>query len=137
MTEYQLNEIRLGLMHCVDVNKYLYHEYNGEQMKQIRLGLEQKVDVSKYSMTGFSSTQMEQIRLALKDGLDVEEYGDPFVEALQIKDWREGKVPEAPRQPDENQSKEILAGLEKGLDVSLYAGYRLQCRTDETDKAWS
>lgn len=72
-------------------------------------------------MTGFSSTQMEQIRLALKDGLDVEEYGDPFVEALQIKDWREGKVPEAPRQPDENQSKEILAGLEKGLDVSLYA----------------
>lgn len=37
--EYQLNEIRLGIHNCVDITKYLLHEYNGKQMEQIRLGL--------------------------------------------------------------------------------------------------
>ena len=52
--EYQLREIRLGIEHCVDITKYLLHEYTGDQMKQLRLGLQAGLDVSWYSTVSYT-----------------------------------------------------------------------------------
>ena len=48
-----MNEIRLGIIKCVDISKYMLHEYTAEQMKQLRLGLEAGIDITKYNMIGF------------------------------------------------------------------------------------
>lgn len=45
-SDYQLNEIKTGLEHGVDVSKYDNKAYLAIQMRQIRFGLEENLDVS-------------------------------------------------------------------------------------------
>jgi hypothetical protein len=63
---------------------------------------------------------MEQVRLGLQEGKNVKEYEDPFLDACQMADIREGKEADTD-EPDELQSQEILKGLMSGVDVSIYA----------------
>ena len=91
----------MGIHSCVDITKYLLHEYNGKQMEQIRLGLE--------------------------EGIDVSEYADPFIDAVSMKEARHrisDKWNDEKPALNELQSQEILMGLTSGVDVSLYADPR-------------
>ena len=48
-SNYQLNEIRVGLRRGVDVSIYADRVYHWGQMQMIRNGLERNLDVSKYA----------------------------------------------------------------------------------------
>lgn len=73
-SDYQLNEIKTGLEHGVDVSKYDNKAYLAIQMRQIRFGLEENLDVSWYAGRQFDWFQMEEIRVGLEKGLDVSCY---------------------------------------------------------------
>ncbi len=73
----QMDEIRLGLKHKVDVSQYANPKFDHHQMEQIRLGLEHSVDVSVYANPKFNYGQMEQIRLSLEHRVSVSQYADP------------------------------------------------------------
>ena len=51
--------------------------FDWEQMEQLRLGLEHDVDVSVYANPKFSDWQMEEIREGLESGVDASTYADP------------------------------------------------------------
>ncbi len=71
---YQLEEIKLGLEHGVDVTQYTNKDYIAIQMRQIRLGLEENLDVSWYAGKNYDWFQMEEIRKGLESGVDVSCY---------------------------------------------------------------
>lgn len=73
----QLQEIRLGLEHGIDVSVYADKEYFAVQMRQIRFGLEEGLDVSLYNSKQYDWFQMEEIRLGLKSGVDAAVYANP------------------------------------------------------------
>lgn len=73
----QLNELKLGLEHEVNVEAYADKEYFAVQMRQIRFGLEEGLDVSLYNSHQYDWFQMEEIRKGLKDGIDASIYADP------------------------------------------------------------
>ena len=60
-----MKEIRLGLLHGIDVTPYLNHRFSSNEMEQIRLGLEQGLDVSSYAKLDFNWRKMEEIRKEL------------------------------------------------------------------------
>ena len=73
----QIEEIRQGLEHGIDVTTYADREYFAVQMRQIRFGLEEGLDVSLYNSRQYDWFQMEEIRLGLKSGVDASVYADP------------------------------------------------------------
>ena len=86
--EYQMEEIRLGLEHGVDVSIYAKSEFNYEQMEQIRLGLEHGVDASIYAKSKINDCQMSQVRAGLEEGIDISAYVDPqFVDSFEVRNW--------------------------------------------------
>lgn len=70
----QLNQIRLGIDHGVDVSLYDSAEMTFRQMREIRIGLEQEIDVSFYANKYYRDKQMREIRLGLMERLDVLAY---------------------------------------------------------------
>ncbi len=70
----QLDEIKTGLDHGLDVSFYDSAELSFRQMREIRLGLEMGLDVSYYANKFYKDKQMREIRLGLMDGLDVSGY---------------------------------------------------------------
>ena len=98
---YQINQIRKGLEHGLDVSVYAKPMFSGAQMDIIRMGLIKKLDVSIYAKPEFEWEQMNEIRKGLEKGLDVSIYAKPEFE------W--------------GQMNCILQGLESGLDISVYA----------------
>lgn len=84
----QIQEIRLGLEHGLDVTIYADREYFAVQMRQIRFGLEEGLDVSLYNSKQFDWFQMEEIRLGIKDGIDAAVYADPKYPYMVMRELR-------------------------------------------------
>lgn len=76
----QMNQIRIGLAHNVDVKVYADPSFDAFQMKEIRLGLEQNLDVSMYASTEFTGKVMSLIRFGMLEGLEVSLYAIPGIE---------------------------------------------------------
>lgn len=89
-TPYQLDEIKLGLEHGVDVSQYTNKAYLAIQMRQIRFGLEEQLDVSWYAGRSFDWFQMEEIRLGLKSGVDVSCYAKENIHYDAMREIRKG-----------------------------------------------
>lgn len=89
-TPYQLDEIKLGLEHGVDVSKYTNKAYLAIQMRQIRFGLEERLDVSWYAGKKFDWFQMEEIRLGLESGVDVSCYAKESIPYDVMREIRKG-----------------------------------------------
>ena len=131
--ERQMGEIREGLEKKLDIRMYADPKFNGDQMSQIRQGLENGLDVNIYADQNYNPTQMSMIRLGLQDGLDVNVYVDPKFNWEQMdqirkrlqKEQEQGKETERKviemDKFNEAQQNQIQLGLEKGLDVSVYA----------------
>ena len=105
----QMKELVKGARSGIDISVFRNSQLSAEQMKQIRLGAEQGLDVSKYAFPYFNAGVMKQMRLALLDG----------VENFDVLSVREG--------PNFNaeQAKEIRLGLERNLNVNVYANSEL------------
>lgn len=73
----QMEELRLGLEHGVQVSAYAKKEYFAVQMRQIRFGLEEGLDISLYNDEKYDWFQMEEIRMGLKEGIDASIYANP------------------------------------------------------------
>lgn len=86
----QLEEIRRGLEHGVDVSEYAYKSYFAIQMRQIRLGQEDNLDVSWYAGKNYDWFQMEEIRLGLKSGVDVSCYARESISYDVMREIRKG-----------------------------------------------
>ena len=125
--DWQMDEIRLGLMRGLDVSLYAKPEFDNVQMKQIRIGLVEGLDASVYAKPEFNWQQMARIRYGLKKGLDVSVYARPefnIAQMEQIGIGLEGGLDVslyARPEFDDWQMYEIRTGLEKDLDVSIYA----------------
>ena len=100
-SDYQLEEIRLGLDEGLDVSQYARIDYLAIQMRQIRFGLEEKLDVSWYAGRSFDWFQMEEIRIGLEKGLDVSCY--------------------AKEKYSYEVMREIRKGLEDGIELERFA----------------
>ena len=110
----------------MDVTVYARLQYDAHQMEQIRLGLEHGVDVDFYTNHMFTSEQMESIRLGLEQGLDVTVYADPKFNDVQMQEINLGMLRDVDvtvYKPEFNydQMEQIRKGLEEKLDVSIYA----------------
>lgn len=70
----QLDEIKKGIEHGVDVSFYDDAGLSFRQMREVRIGLEMGLDVSFYANKFYKDRQMREIRLGLMDGLDVSGY---------------------------------------------------------------
>ncbi|MCR4584234.1 MAG: FapA family protein [Lachnospiraceae bacterium] len=70
----QLDEIKKGIDHGVDVSFYDDAALSFRQMREVRIGLEMGLDVSFYANKFYKDKQMREIRLGLMDGLDVSGY---------------------------------------------------------------
>jgi hypothetical protein len=64
---YQMNQIKQGLEHKLDVSFYTKPEFNPNQMREIREGLEQSLDVSIYAKPEFNWVRMCEIRIGLEE----------------------------------------------------------------------
>ncbi|MCR5208620.1 MAG: FapA family protein [Lachnospiraceae bacterium] len=70
----QLEQIKLGLDHGLDVSFYDSEEMSFRQMREIRVGLEHDLDVTFYANKYYRDKQMSEIRLGLMENLDVASY---------------------------------------------------------------
>ena len=70
----QLDEIKKGIDHGVDVSFYDDAGLSFRQMREIRIGLEMGLDVTYYANKFYKDKQMREIRLGLMDALDVSGY---------------------------------------------------------------
>lgn len=110
----------------IDKNKY-----DSWQMKQITMGLDEGLDVSIYANPKYDAWQMSEIRIGIQRGLDVSVYADPEYNYSKMYEMRleleaaAGKYDDIKNIYKNNfslmQLEEIWQGLEKGLDVSIYA----------------
>jgi len=123
----QLEQIRLGLEHDINVEKYLNPKLSWMEMENIRCNLETGIDMSEYQKRGYDWLQCNEIRIGLQEGLDVSLYSDVNYLAPQMKEIRKGlerKVDVTKytsHEYDWFQMREIRRGMEEKLDVSLYA----------------
>lgn len=98
----QLEEIRLGLEHGIDVSIYANPKYSFTKMAELRKGLEHGLDITKYLDVQFTTAQMLEIRVGLEDGLDVSLYNALNYSSLYM--------------------KVIRLGLKQGLDLRTVVG---------------
>ncbi len=123
----QLEQIRLGLEHGVDISVYLDPQKSWLEMEAIRISMETGFDMQKYMNQGFDWLQCIEIREGLREGLSVSHYLDVHYLASQMKEIRKGLQRDIDvtwyTDPhfDWFQMREIRKGLEEKLDVSVYA----------------
>ncbi|KUO71669.1 MAG: hypothetical protein APF81_22790 [Desulfosporosinus sp. BRH_c37] len=78
---HQMREIERGLKKGVDVSIYTDPKFSWQQMFIIQNGLEKGVDVSIFAKVEFSQLQMELLNLMLSRDMDVSKYAMPEVPA--------------------------------------------------------
>jgi hypothetical protein len=61
----QMEQLRIGLEHGIDIEPYLDKEYTSSQMFEIRLGIEGGIDVRPLLNSQFTAEMMKSIRLEL------------------------------------------------------------------------
>ena len=116
----QLNQIRLGIDHGVDVSFYDSADMTFRQMREIRIGLEQKLDVSFYANKYYRDKQMREIRLGLMERLDVLAYARLVYSLTDMQNKRA------------EQFKEKYSKDPASLDFDLYdPEIGLQIRTED------
>lgn len=59
----QLNEIKLGLDHGINVGAYTFRPYNAEQMRELRLALEDGINVVRFSSISYKASEMRAFRI--------------------------------------------------------------------------
>lgn len=74
---WQLEQIRIGLEHHIDVSPYSKPDYTWAQMREIRIGIEEGLPYQVYINPAYSYTQMRFIREGLENGVDITPYIDP------------------------------------------------------------
>ena len=65
--KFQKEEIKIGIIKCLDVSIYAKTEFDEYQMREIRHGLEDNLDVSVYAKPEFNEKQMKKIRKQLEN----------------------------------------------------------------------
>lgn len=100
----QKEQIFYGMLSGINYAIYAKAGYNEWKMKEVRLGMEKGFDLTPYLDT-HNHNQMHQIRLGMESQNDYKTYDDVRFKQAQM--------------------AEILAGLQKGLDVSAYADFNL------------
>lgn len=83
---WQLEQIRLGLEHNIDVSPYSKPVYTWAQMREIRIGIEKNLNISKYLNSDFSYNQMQMIRKGLESGIDVSNYANPNISTVEMEE---------------------------------------------------
>ncbi|MDD6804812.1 MAG: FapA family protein [Clostridiales bacterium] len=96
----QLESIRYALEKNLNLTPFLRKEYRGVSIQEICIGLEHGVNVAMYADPEYTWQQMREIRLGLEHMLDVDQYRSHFY--------------------SHQQMKEIRLGLEEGLDITYY-----------------
>lgn len=97
----QIEQLKLGKQHGVDITVYANKALSAEQMCEIRKGLESKVNVKLYADPRFSVTQMKRLRAEMEAGYDVSPWANPAYSIAQM--------------------TQIKLGVLAGIDISLYA----------------
>ena len=93
------------------------------------------IDMTPYWETGFRVRQLQQLRKGLVMGLRVEKYADPSIPANKMESLRRqemtkiaGAIGLLPAGASKEQRREILLGLEQGVDVRYYNDISLSAK---------
>ncbi len=123
---FQMEEIRLGLEHGLDINHYLKEGFDWMQISEIRLGIQHGVDSSIYAKQKYISQQMHEIRIGLENGIDVNKYLNPSYDWLQMEEIRKGLElgdnieVYANEKYDSLTMRQIRKAMESGIDLLPY-----------------
>ncbi len=97
----QIEQLKLGKAHGVNIALYANKEFTAEQMKEIREGLEAGIKAKLYADPRFTVEQMKRLKAEMIRGFDVTPYANPAYSIAQM--------------------NQIRLGLISGVDISLYA----------------
>lgn len=97
-TPEQIEQLKLGKQHGVEIRVYANPSLSDKQMKVLREGLEQKVNVRPFAFPDYSIESMKYYILEVKTGMDIRQYLSPKYSIAQI--------------------AELSIAVDEGLDVS-------------------
>lgn len=107
-----------------DADKQKKNPFNKEQMEQLRLGREHGVDIKQYAHPAFNAKQMEALRLQLERGINPQRFRNPCYQAQKMRFFTQQLA--ANRRITEimnpaytyPQMQRISYAMSKGLDIS-------------------
>lgn len=100
-TKEQIEQLKLGKQHGVDIRIYGNNKLSAEQMKELRKALEDKVNARLFADPKFSADTMNALRINAKYGVDLTYFINPNYNPQQI--------------------FELSTGYINGVDISQYA----------------
>lgn len=109
----QIEQLRLGKKHGVDIRLMGNNKLSAEQMKEIRKALEDGINARVFASPEFSSEVMAALRINAKYGVDIKYFINPRYNAEQI--------------------FELSTGYLSGVDITKYADPKLSA-TDMSKK---
>lgn len=133
----QMYQIRLGLGYKLDVSIYAKSIYEWEKMYQIMLGLKDGLDVSSYADPSLSLNEMVSIRLSLEGKSNLQKTDSDILIPKPIVGVEEETVSEVDKALNKYRTTDLFSnsqllqlrfGLEKGVDVRLFADPKLSWR---------
>lgn len=125
---YQMREIRRGLELGLDAQKYALPEFLFITMRALRKALEKGFDLIPYAKKGYGGKElMELTRGLVADNPDITQFFEKGFKAEQLEQINNAFEADVNLLPYLSikmygaQLAEIVKGLKKGLDVSIYA----------------
>lgn len=107
-----------------DADKQPKNLFNRQQMEQLRLGREHDVDIKQYANPAFNANQMEALRLQLERGINPQRFRNPCYQAQKMRFFTQQLI--ANRRITEllnpeytyPQIQRISYAMSRGLDIS-------------------
>lgn len=107
-----------------DADKQPKNLFNRQQMEQLRLGREHDVDIKQYANPAFNANQMEALRLQLERGINPQRFRNPCYQAQKMRFFTQQLI--ANRRITEllnpaytyPQMQRISYAMSRGLDIS-------------------
>ncbi|MBR1567591.1 MAG: DUF342 domain-containing protein [Lachnospiraceae bacterium] len=121
---FQMEEIKKGQAHGIDISLYARPEIPYDKMCQLREGYEEGIDLAPY--LDYPARILKQIRLAMSSGIDLIPYAKKGYDAEQLEQIRLAIQHKVSLDPYLSMNfrgvalHEIRKGLQAGLDVTQY-----------------
>ncbi|MGN0437747.1 MAG: DUF342 domain-containing protein [Lachnospiraceae bacterium] len=121
-----LKQMRLGILHHVNIVPYIVEGYDAEQLEAIREALEKGLSIQSIVRKDYRGIALHEIFTGLEDGWDVSVYAKPYYNWQQMREIRLGIEHMVDVDQYNNdyysyrQMQEIRLGLEAGVDISYY-----------------
>lgn len=132
-TPEQINELRLGKKHGVDIRIYANPRFTPEQMKVIREALQDKLNAKLFADPEYSVDAMKFLRAELRYGVDISLYASPKYSLEQLSELSTGVISgvDISKYADPKLTPEQMAEIRIRLENNIWKDYDVKA-----DKSW-